>query len=1186
MNKMLLTATLVLLLSFCAGTLFASDMYLGDSGIYQGNPDNGPTPNVLFIIDNSNSAANNASSQPYITDTADPLWVDYALTTTGTVHGKYDIYQLGQQGEPGNSPVVTNGNDATMANLNCNANSNIIRTTLLAYGSYVANATADYPSIKNGNCNDKKAYSYVTGDYLNYLNTPSGGTDTQSRVIYNAINTVLQGARYAFNFGAMVYKDSGNKGGKVIYEVGSLEDDADYNAFMAKIPGSGAVGEEGLLTSQTARPQAEALLDAGYYFRGEDLPVGGQSAMTSPITLDCDKSVIVLITNGLSNKDDDGELANIVGDLDGDGAEANPYGLGTHYLDDVAKYLHDTDASNLDGIQRINTHTILAFQAHDDLLERTADVDHGDGTYTVATNEASISKALNDIFVALLAEVDTAFVAPVVPTSPENRTYSGQRVYLGFFYPKNDEPWHGNLKKFGISNGGEIMSRSIGGNDPVSAVVESGTYKGLFKDATLDDPTSTITASSYWSTADAGQVAKGGVGQKLLDRAFTSDTGSGHRNIYTYLTPTNSSVVTADGDLTLNQNAFSTANASITFDTTLGLSAAADKDKLISFVHGLDSYDDNADGDTTDLRPWIMGDILHSKPLVVNYSSYTFSEANEANCNVNKATVYVGANDGMMHAFRDCDGAERWAFIPPDVLPNLQEMRSDGHPYYVDGTPTVYKYDADRDGNIETLQGDKVVLLFGLRRGGNAYYALDVSDPDAPEYLWQADSSTGFPQMGQSWSTPNLGKVKVGTDTMMVAFVGAGYDNLNEDGRFGDTQGFTNADVVTTINSSGETTSQHVVTPGRDGTTPVTNHPVGRGVYAIKIATLNSSGVPTIAPSASNVWDFVYGDVSNASNSARLTYSFPTDITVMDTDYDGYVDRLYAGDTGGQMWRFSAHGAGGTGLLPYSNPQVSTWYGKRIFIANGTGNGSSGTNGRKIFYRPSVTQEIGGVINLYFGTGDRAHPLNEDVIDRMYGVFDRGQDTTAEIDEDNLVDVTDNELQVATTLATDISSILNDLESTSKYGWFIELNETGHEGEKVLAPALAFNKVAYYTTYAPSGSVNANPCEPGDLGLSRLYAVDYLTGEAALNFDNANNNPSGHNDNSLVATDTRADDGKGHVLRRSDRSIELGTGIPSGIVVLMPPSGDATLLIGCGGGLCTEDPAPGGTIYPIYWRPY
>jgi type IV pilus assembly protein PilY1 len=517
----------------------------------------------------------------------------------------------------------------------------------------------------------------------------------------------------------------------------------------------------------------------------------------------------------------------------------------------------------------------------------------------------------------------------------------------------------------------------------------------------------------------------------------------------------------------------------------------------------------------------------------------------------------------------------------------LKYLREAGHKIFVDGTPTAYIYDADNDGNIES--GDKVILLFGLRRGGDAYYALDVSNPEAPEYLWKIDSNTaGFSELGQSWSEPALGKVKYypgfGTDVVkVVAFIGAGYDNDNEDGRFGNTQGFTDAPVVIPTSDPGPeartSAGTEVLTIGEE----LSGSPQkGRGVYAFEVATLNSSGVPTIATSPVKVWDFTFTDSGSDTisyNRRQLNYSIPSDIAAVDTDYDGFTDRLYVGDTGGRIWRISAHYPGtypddSLKNRPYARPRINTadpWFGKIIFDANSAPVVNATDKGRKFFYKPSLTLEKGGTYNIYFGSGDRAHPLNTGVIDRMYGLIDRGQITSEAIDEDDMVDVTENDLQESS--GTSVGSILTDLSNTSKYGWYIKLDQTS--GEKVLASPLAFNKVAYYTTYAPL-ETTANSCTPGNLGVSRLYAVDYKTGEAVLNFN-------GTNDTQSTDNNSRALSKYGKVLRRADRSIELGVGIPSGIVVLMPPSGEAKLLIGCGGGLCSEDPVLGGTIIPIYW---
>ena len=465
----------------------------------------------------------------------------------------------------------------------------------------------------------------------------------------------------------------------------------------------------------------------------------------------------------MSTRDNNAVLQTICnsGDCDGDTPEETFSDSGTDYLDDVAHYLYNNDLINdaiHDGDQKVVTYTIGfglggANQDAVDLLEDTAT--NGGGTYYSADSYAGLADSLREIISNILQD-NTSFVAPVVPVSPENKTYSGSRVYLGFFKPLEGAFWMGNLKKYGIDSYGNIVDKNgayatyVDGNgndidDRDSAAVPVGKVDGAFRDLSI----------SYWSSLiDGAEVDIGGTGNVLINR-------SSARNIYTYTGGSNTI-------LTHGDNAFTTSNTTNITYSTLDVADNTEKDKLINFVHGKDAYDEDSDGDTTENRYWILGDILHSKPAVVNYASYTFSTSNEANCSVNKTVVYVGTNDGMMHAFRDCDGEELWSFIPQDLLDELKYLNDSSHTYYVDASPSVYIYDADKDGNIES--GDSVILMFGERRGGGYYYALDVTDFNAPEYklsfnntgLWKGptfyDEATytyaDYSELGQTWSEP------------------------------------------------------------------------------------------------------------------------------------------------------------------------------------------------------------------------------------------------------------------------------------------------------------------------------------------------------------------------------------------------------------------------------------------------
>src|SRR3972149_6029513 len=140
---------------------------------------------------------------------------------------------------------------------------------------------------------------------------------------------------------------------------------------------------------------------------------------------------------------------------------------------------------------------------------------------------------------------------------------------------------------------------------------------------------------------------------------------------------------------------------------------------------------------------------------------------------------------------------------------------------------------------------------------------------------------------------------------------------------------------------------------------------------------------------------------------------------------------------------------------------------------------------------------------MFFGTGDREHPLNQAVMDRLYGTKDKSELAIIVVEDsaDNLhelVDVTTDDLQGANTTSNQITTILSDLNT--KYGWYIRLNQ--NSGEKVLAPALVFNEV-YYSTYAPP-LPSADPCSPASQTTARLYIVSNKTGEAVHNLNTSN----------------------------------------------------------------------------------
>ena len=143
--------------------------------------------------------------------------------------------------------------------------------------------------------------------------------------------------------------------------------------------------------------------------------------------------------------------------------------------------------------------------------------------------------------------------------------------------------------------------------------------------------------------------------------------------------------------------------------------------------------------------------------------------------------------------------------------------------------------------------------------------------------------------------------------------------------------------------------------------------------------------------------------------------------------------------------------------------------------------------------------------------------------------------------------------------------MLNNIQA--KYGWYIELENDKKEdvyGEKCLATPVVYAKIAYFTTFAPSTGDVDNPCFIGE-GTARIYAMNYATGEAAFNFDLTN------------------DIGGAVVKGHSDRSKQIGTAIPSGVVITVI-GGKVTAYIGVGGGVYRPTLSSTKSLFPVHWK--
>jgi len=575
------------------------------------------------------------------------------------------------------------------------------------------------------------------------------------------------------------------------------------------------------------------------------------------------------------------------------------------------------------------------------------------------------------------------------------------------------------------------------------------------------------TAQSYWSdSVDGNEVIAGGAANELIvtnRKVFTYLGGNGQR---LSLNHSDNSVDEDNGDITL---------------AMLGAADTAEKTNLLKWARGLDVLDIDDDNNVVEIRKQ-LADPLHSQPVIVTYGGTNASP---------DSTVFFGTNEGLLYAIDADDGTEEFAYMPQELLglikPLYDNVSTTAHQYGVDGDITPWVIDVDGDGTVEPNDGDKVYLYFGLRRGGRSYYALDVTDRSDPKFMWSitgGQSSSDFEELGHSWSKPQIAKIQIGNQAAQYVLVFAGGYNAAQDGytvRTGDDKGR----AIFMVNP----TTGALVWSGADN---------------------NAAG-----PAHGN-HDETFGD---------MNYSIPAELRLLDMNRDGLLDVMFAGDMGGQVWRFDITNGANVGSLVSGG-----------VIAQLSANSVAADN-RRFYYPPDVAHIVDGdsaYLSIGIGSGWRAHPLDEDVVDRFYMIKDPDvfsvPGSYTKLTESDLFDATANLIAQGTT--AEKSAAVTALDAAD--GWFIKL-ENG--GEKVLAESTTTNNQIKFTTYEP-GAVSGG-CTVS-LGAGRAYVVSVLDARPTINLDESNS-----------------------ALTKEDRSVTLKRGgIPSSPTVLLPDDAPPSIVIG------------------------
>jgi len=482
----------------------------------------------------------------------------------------------------------------------------------------------------------------------------------------------------------------------------------------------------------------------------------------------------------------------------------------------------------------------------------------------------------------------------------------------------------------------------------------------------------------------------------------------------------------------------------------------ADGEDRLAYIRGDQTYET---GDNKKYRPRAsrLGDIVNSTPVYVGAPELNWpdtdgfgTEENRYSSFKNKPAVmnrtpvvYVGANDGMLHGFNatagdDDGGKELLSYIPGQVYSSerydgLHALTAGGygHQFYVDLTPTVSDVFVISSPGAE--RDWKSILVGGLRKGGKGYFALDVTNPvDFQEsnaeniVLWEFDESDDESgDLGYSYSRPVVAKMSNGE---WAVIFGNGYNSLE-----------------------------------------------GKAVLYILFIEKGVDGEWTAAT------DYIKIDTGEGAVSGNTPNGLSSP-AVVDLNFDGVADRIYAGDLNGNMWAFDVSGDDSVWSSPSS----------RTLVFNSD---QPITVEPTVALNPKVATVAGNAPNtlILFGTG--SYLTNEDITDEdpgsFYGVWDHG---VGNLGKSELVMRTlGTRIPEGGTVAKRVVSG-EPIDWVTKSGWYMDLaggvTADNSGGERVVSEALLRRSILFFNTLIPV----AEQCSAGGEGW--LMSVDFSTGLA------------------------------------------------------------------------------------------
>ena len=692
---------------------------------------------------------------------------------------------------------------------------------------------------------------------------------------------------------------------------------------------------------------------------------------------------------------------------------------------------------------------------------------NGRGAYFSATDPTSLSDSLSNALVGITTRKGSAAAAA---TSTLNPVAGNNFAYVASY---TTVTWKGNLEARGINTETGVVSENATWcaenvvadtcPSPGSIVADTTGDTTVYNCVT---PNSVVCTNGVLDGMDCKvPVATACTGTMGAMVSSTSDT----RTIKT-ANSTGTALINFDAAYaTANPTNFDAAHISgLNQWTTLTAAqkTAAEGVNLVNYLRGQYGYEDrpaNAPAVVGDpdnrlyrTRESVLGDALESQPAFISkpvfsypypgYSDYVTAQASRA------GVVYMGANDGMMHAFytqdsagagspcvigaiagEHCGGEEAWAYVPSMVIPNMWKLADKGyatsHRNFVNGSPITSdictancsnaNYVATPDTSDDPVW--KTILVAGLNGGGRGYYALDITVPGTPTLLWEFTPTTGIgavqdDDVGYSFGQPIITRKADGT---WVVLVTSGYNNTS---------------------------------PGN-----------GKGYLYV----LNASTGVIISKIATNV-----GSTTTPSGLAKIA-------GWNDEPAGNEAGYVYGGDLLGNVWRFDINSVVAATV---ADGEIGT--GDVMKFAELYSDGA-GTSPQPITTTP-VLGKIAGKRVIFIGTGKylETGDLTTTQVQSQYAIKDDNATSTLVNPRNTLVNQTlsNNPDGTATRLTSG-----NAVNFYTGRGWYIDFPDSG---ERVNIDSKLVEGTLLVPTIVPSNTV----CSPGGYGWLNFF--DYKTGGA------------------------------------------------------------------------------------------